>query len=294
MSSSTTTYPKPEGSPLAHQGGEFLAGMARFVRDSALLSRSQQTWRDRIRIWNGFCKASAFSSKKSGVTKLAGFHISYFDQPTLLYLYREIFVRQTYWFAAESASPVILDCGANLGMATLFFKSLFPASQIQCFEPDPTTFALLERNLSANRLTGITSHNLALWNEDTEVPFFCDPAAPGNLLMSTNANRAKGLRTMVAARRLSAYIEGQIDLLKLDVEGAELRVLQELADSGTISRIRQMIIEYHHKIPGESSSMSRMLRILEDEDFEYQITASGFPLARPERFQDVMIYAYQR
>jgi hypothetical protein len=137
-------------------------------------------------------------------------------------------------------------------------------------------------------------HNVALWDEATEIPFYVDSNAPGNLLMSTNGNRTTGTPALVPARRLSTYIDQDVDLLKLDVEGAELRVLRELADSGKISRIRQMIVEYHHKIPGESSAMSHLLRILEEHGFEYQVAASGFPLAQPEHFQDIMIYAYRR
>jgi FkbM family methyltransferase len=264
------------------------------LRDSAQLARSQQLWTHRARIWKDFCKVSAAPSQSEGETRLVGFRVSYFDRPTLLYLYREIFVRQTYWFRAQTAEPAILDCGANLGMATLFFKFIFPSARIQCFEPDAATCRLLRQNIGANHLENVASHNVALWDEDTQIPFFSDPAAPGNLLMSTNGNRGSGEASSVTARRLSSYVEEDIDLLKLDVEGAELRVLRELVESEKITRIKQMIVEYHHKIPGEPSSMSQVLRILEDSGFEYQIAASGFPLAQRERFQDVMIYAYQR
>jgi FkbM family methyltransferase len=293
LSSPAATYPKTPHSSIARQARELVRGAALFVRDSALLSRSQLSLSGRLRIWKDFLKVSLLSSEASGQADLAGFHVSYFDQATLLYLFREIFVRQTYWFTTEVRRPVILDCGANLGMATFFFKSMFPDAHIHCFEPDPLTFGLLQHNVEANQLSQATLHNVALWNEDTEVPFFFDAQAPGSLLMSTNANRANGDRILVPARRLSSYIEGDIDLLKLDVEGAELRVMEELAASGKILSIKQMIVEYHHKIPGEPSNLSHLLQIFENQGFEYQVAASGFPLAQPERFQDVLIYAYQ-
>jgi FkbM family methyltransferase len=273
---------------------DLLRTVALFIRDSGLLLRSPQSKASRIGIWKDFLKMSLASVERGGEITLSGFHVSYFDRPTLLYLYREIFVRQTYWFQGRDAQPVILDCGANLGMATLFFKYLFPDATIQCFEPDRKTFEVLQRNVERNVLAKVNLYNVALWDEATEIPFYANSNAPGNLLMSTNGNRTTGTPALVSARRLSTYIDQDVDLLKLDVEGAELRVLRELASSGKISRIRQMIVEYHHKIPDEPSSMSHLLRILEDNGFEYQITASGFPLAQPERFQDVMIYAYQR
>jgi hypothetical protein len=70
-----------------------------------------------------------------------------FDRPGLEHLYREIFVRQYYYFRANTDHPVIFDCGANLGMATLFFKWLYPKSRVEAFEPDPGTFAVLQKNV---------------------------------------------------------------------------------------------------------------------------------------------------
>jgi len=291
---SSPATPYPETANLTAGSRDLLRSAALFVRDSALLGRARLSASARLTIWKDFLKLSLLSSKAKGELELAGFRVCYFDQPTLLFLFREIFVRQTYWFATEAPQPVVLDCGAILGMATLFFKFILPAARIQSFEPDPATFGLLRQNVITNGLQDVTTHNLALWNEDSEVPFYSNAQAPGNLLMSTNSSRSTGEQVVVPARRLSTFIDTTIDLLKLDIEGAELRVIDELAASGKIDGIRQIIIEYHHKIPGEPSSMSRILRILESRGFEYQISASGFPLAQPERFQDVMIYAYQR
>jgi hypothetical protein len=74
-------------------------------------------------------------------------------------------------------------------------------------------------------------------------------------------------------------------------KGAEGRVLTELAQSGKINFVKQMAIEYHHRIPGERSALAGFLKILEESGFEYQIAASGIPCPSAPRFQDVMIYA---
>jgi len=67
--------------------------------------------------------------------------------------------------------------------------------------------------------------------------------------------------------------------------------MRELSDSGKLRCIREMGIEYHHRIAGEHSAMSCFLRILEQNGFEYQIVASGFADPSAPRFQDIMIYA---
>jgi FkbM family methyltransferase len=268
-----------------------LTESVRFLYDSGLLALRQQPLAQRARIWRSFAKLFVGAVRGRNSAKVVGFNVSYFDRATLKLLYREIFVRQNYRFDSETPAPVIYDCGANLGMATLFFKFAYPNSRIKCFEPDPKTFALLQKNISDNQLQSVEPFNVALWNEDGAVDFFVDSADPGSLLMSTSPSRMHSQAIQVPARRLSEFIDGEIEFLKLDVEGAELRVLQELSEAGKISMIRQMAIEYHHRIPGERSAMSSCLGILEESGFEYQIAAGTFPDPSVPRYQDVMIYA---
>jgi FkbM family methyltransferase len=211
----------------------------------------------------------------------------------LRFLFREIFVRQSYPLQADSSEPLIFDCGANLGMATLFFKFLYPQCRVVCFEPDAATFEVLRKNIVNNHLENVESFNVALWSENGTIDFFADASDPGSLLMSTLAARMKAPARTVVARKLSDFVDREIDYLKLDVEGAELRVLQDLSDTGKIKLVKQMAIEYHHRIPGERSALSTFLAILEKNGFEYQIAASRVPDPSAPRFQDLMIYAHR-
>src|SRR5262249_51895723 len=51
-------------------------------------------------------------------------------------LYSEFSARQSYRFASSRPDPVVYDCGANIGMATFYFKWLYPKAHIDAFEPD--------------------------------------------------------------------------------------------------------------------------------------------------------------
>lgn len=221
-----------------------------------------------------------------------GFDVRHFDRRVTDFLYREIFVRQNYYFAASDDRPVILDCGANIGMASLYFKWLYPKAQIKAFEPDPATFQLLKQNMSRNELD-VETHNCALWDEDAELDFFVDSKNPGGLLMSTDGSRWYGEPTKVKGRRLSEFMDGQIDFLKLDVEGAEHRVLCDLVATGKLKRIRQMVVEYHHRMGHQKSCLAEFLLQLENAGFEYQIHAGLYPVTSKNVFQDVLIAAYQ-
>jgi FkbM family methyltransferase len=224
---------------------------------------------------------------------MLGFEISAFQRSTIAFLYREIFARQSYLFRTNSESPVIFDCGANLGMATLYFKWLYPKARVESFEPDPNTFQLLEKNVKDNQLTDVVTHNCALWNENGSVEFFVDPSVPGSLLMSTDRSRIKGATIQVPSRRLSEFIHGPIDFLKLDVEGAEHRVLCDLVSSGKIESVRHMVIEYHHHIGNQSSRLADFLQQLERSRFDYQINSSLLPVSATGVYQDILIVAYR-
>jgi len=224
---------------------------------------------------------------------MLGFDIAYFDRASFANLYREIFVRQHYYFRADTDSPLIFDCGANLGMATLYFKWLYPKARIEAFEPDPTTFAVLKRNVTQNRLPNVVTHNCALWSDDGEIEFFVDRTTPGSLLMSTDSSRLEGEAIKIPGRRLSDCVSGPMDFLKLDVEGAEHRILCDLLSSGKSQFVKQMVIEYHHHIGNERSCLADFLRLLEQAGFEYQIHASLFPVTSKGVFQDVLIGAYR-
>jgi FkbM family methyltransferase len=212
-------------------------------------------------------------------------------------VFSEIFVRRDYFFEAGSPAPVILDCGSNIGMSVLFFKQLYPASRIIAFEPDPETFNVLQWNIQNNHLENVELHNQAIYPTDGFVEFYSDPNHPGSLAMSTARERFPGREVIshkVEAVRLSPFIEGEVDLLKMDIEGAELAVVIELAESGKLKWIQQMFIEYHHHMNPKEDHLSQLFRIFEENGFGYQIHC---PFKRPftrRAFQDIQIYAYRR
>lgn len=224
---------------------------------------------------------------------MLGFEISSFDRRHLTLLYHDIFARQIYLFRTLNKMPVIFDCGANIGMAMLYFKWLYPGARIESFEPDPKTFGLLQNNVTRNRLPDVITHNCALWDENGKIDFFIDPATPGSLGMSADPLRLKGERIQVPSRKLSEFVQGPIDFLKLDVEGAEDRILRDLVSSGKIDLIREMVIEYHHHVGNHRSCLADFLRQLEGAQFEYQIQATLNPPFSKGRPQDVLITAYR-
>jgi FkbM family methyltransferase len=223
------------------------------------------------------------------------FRVRYMDAESFRQAYHEIFMRQTYFFRAESDSPLIVDCGANIGIATLYFKTLYPRSIVEAFEPDPSAFAVLKENIACNALEGVRLHQCALWDSEGEVDFYVDKLSEGRLSMSVFSGRIgeHETRITVRARPLAAFLgDRTVDFLKIDVEGSEERLLGNLVDEGKLKNVRQMAIEYHpFHLDRDRPHLSRLLAVLEAERFVYEIYADMRPRSLRDPLHDVLILA---
>jgi FkbM family methyltransferase len=234
--------------------------------------------------------------RENGVVRVpvGGFDVAGFSVSSLAHLHREIFVQLAYYFEANRADPFIVDGGSNIGMSVLFFKALYPRARVLAFEPAEPAHDLLVRNVEANGLRDAEVHRVALGREDGEVLFYVDRADPATFRMSTRPERLPGTASPVPQRRLSQFLGEEVDLLKLDVEGSEDDVLAELVDSNAVSRIRQLVVEYHHQLDPGRDFLGAFLERLRDQGFQYQVGASENVAARAAgkpAFQDILVYA---
>lgn len=222
-----------------------------------------------------------------------GYKISAFEYSSIRFLYEEIFYRNEYYFASESNQPIIIDGGANIGLATIYFKWLFPFSEVHAFEPDEETFKLLKKNVEQNNLKNVHLYQAALANTNGHLKFYIDKKNPGSLTMSTRPNRLPKDMVVVKCLALSSVIQNQniprIDFLKLDIEGSETGVIQDLSHDDLLTKVSKSVIEYHHNISGEKSRLGEFLRVLENNGFEYQINAAWTSFNDANKFQDILL-----
>ena len=74
--------------------------------------------------------------------------LRYVDALVLKYQYREIFIGRGYDFACSHDSPLILDCGGNIGLSVVWFKQRYPKSRVMVFEADPSIAEVLKSNMA--------------------------------------------------------------------------------------------------------------------------------------------------
>ena len=228
-------------------------------------------------------------------TELLGARMHYLDNSTLEYLFREIFVGLEYQFKASTNQPRIIDCGSNIGMSLLFFKTLYPDASILAFEPGELTYQTLVKNIEVNRWKNVVPMQLAVSEFAVKMHLYFDENQSDSLRMSIVSDRGPGKAVrLVDVVQLSTFIDGPVDLLKIDVEGAEMGVLRDLRDSGTIFQVKEMLIEYHHHINNSSDNLSEFLALLEGCGFGYQLRSAWDAPFEPGGFQDIMIRAYRR
>lgn len=210
-------------------------------------------------------------------------------------LFVELFVNQPYYFNTSNTSPVIIDCGSHIGLSVIFFKLLYPNAKIIGFEPNEFAFNLLDETVRINNINNVEVHNTAIMNYDGEVDFFINETNKQDVATSTIEERVtNGTKFSVQATKLSHFINDTIDFIKIDIEGAELIVLEELQKSQKLKYIKQMTIEYHHHIDDHEDNLSVLLELLENQGFGYHLDSQFLHPYNPYSFQDIMIFAYNK
>ena len=162
-------------------------------------------------------------------TKLGPFVVEFTNSEEFHRLKTEIFTHDCYYVELPSAIPLIIDAGAHIGLTTLYFKKAYPGAQILAIEPHPDTFSLLEKNIYNNNLDGVELLNTALSTSDELVTLHEDTSA--DKWFSTASLQAKAWNGQQQTQPLTvpslklntllADIDDTVELLKLDIEGAE-------------------------------------------------------------------------
>jgi FkbM family methyltransferase len=163
-------------------------------------------------------------------------------------LSRELILQRVY----DVASPrgTVIDAGAHVGLWSLVASRT--AERVIALEPDPVNNRVLQLNRELNRAENIECHAAALWTEDGTVAFQSGWNTTGGSVASDGDRR-------VQARSLDSLIAeyGDIDVLKIDVEGAELEVIPATKH---LDRVRVVIGELHLRHPGQETPVVQALQ----------------------------------
>jgi FkbM family methyltransferase len=159
-------------------------------------------------------------------------------------------------------AAAIVDLGANIGLASLFFGLRYPHTRILAVEPDTGNFAALTANTAPLR-GRIRCQLAAAWNADGEISLHTRGAAGQPLLpWAVQVSEMPGQSqvkscTVPTLLDLSAFAE--VDILKVDIEGAELEIFSHNA-LAWLPRVKLIIVETHDRFrPGSEAAVRHAL-----------------------------------
>lgn len=202
-------------------------------------------------------------------------------------LLREIMVNEQYSIDLKTDSPLIIDCGANIGCSVLYFKLKYPKARIIAIEAHPETFSVLAENVK--QFSDVTVYNAFVHSVDGDKIRLYSHGA-GDVIASFDAGRGGQSYTDVETMSLARLVGNQqVDLLKMDIEGGEYAIFNAGADVGYMANVKNVLMEYHHNLnhkPGDS--FGEFLSVFEKSGYAYDMHALTERKA-PPYFQDIFL-----
>lgn len=171
--------------------------------------------------------------------------------------------RRARWRAEREFEQVIaqlrpgdiaIDCGANIGLFTR--KMAATGATVYAFEPDPYAFKVLRRDFSSiphvmirDCAVGTSQKRVHLYRSSE---FSSDPlkSTISSSLFYSKQNMDTKSPIIVDQIDLCSFIAGMqssIHIIKMDIEGAEVEIIEKLIETGLIHKIRSMFVETHEK-----------------------------------------------
>lgn len=156
---------------------------------------------------------------------------------------------QEYAFSFPGSIQTIVDAGANIGAASLYFRERFPSAAVIAIEPDPGNFAILQANVSDR---GVQLIQAALWPvvEDLGLDFSISAECAVRVRQCEYKDvNVVTQKSLVSVLTPLAIIEscGSIDILKLDIEGAEADIFAPGRDLSWLQHVQTIVIELHDR-----------------------------------------------
>lgn len=191
-------------------------------------------------------------------------------------IYRDIILRNggDYGFITGLAGHIgldirtIIDAGANIGTATGYLKSMYPQAKVVCIEPEPGNYALLEKNMALNGFDDVVLCQNAFWINNDELHI--GVGVRGELakelsfaIVDDSEVAVKGLTFKDCLALLGAE---KVDLLKMDIEGAEAAFINDRAGFDyMIAHTRLLAIELHE----EAVDIFRFHELIDSMDLKH-------------------------
>jgi len=207
-------------------------------------------------------RVGQYPRRQPGRLRIDGKPFEFVDLHSFYHQAVQIFKSKLYGFKSQRPDPLLIDGGAHIGLASLYFSRQYPQSKIVAFEADPAIARVAKNNLDALGCHQVEVHSKAVWIHEDGVCFDASGDDAGHVCSDLRPGKER-----IPSIRLRSELCGQpVDLLKLDIEGAEFDVIRDCRD--VLSNVRQAIVEIH-KLDDHSGSLGDLLKVFDDHNFQY-------------------------
>lgn len=197
-----------------------------------------------------FRKASQFcySFLKVGFVEMNGFKI-YLDEKDSLCLsvYGVYEPEELSVLDAETKEgSIVIDLGANIGYHTLHIsRHVGEKGHVYAFEPDPENFRLLQKNIAVNNITNVTMVDKAVSSKTGKLKLYLsDVNKADHRICETSESRKSVEIEAVTLDGYFAEYSGSIDLIKMDIQGAEYLALDGMVNVLEKNKSIKILMEY--------------------------------------------------
>lgn len=182
-------------------------------------------------------------------------HLSSYPKPISVRLrtsdvssFPQVFMEEAFDLAFLNLNPkVIIDAGANAGFASIYFAHAYPRARVFAIEPEESNFQMLLRN--AEFYPNILPIRAALWSEEGELQITNPNADKWSFQVNklTKDKAAETIDAITMDKLLSMAKTDKIDIIKIDIEGAEAELFCANYENW-LKKINVIIIELHETL----------------------------------------------
>ena len=166
-----------------------------------------------------------------------------------LNVFRDVFIRSEYSVLDDAANVrFIVDCGANVGFASAYLLSRFPAAELTAVEPDDGNFRALARNLRPYGERVTVLHG-GIWTDEVPLTMYDEPYRDGaewtRQVREALPDELATIPGIDIGTLLDRSGHQRISLLKIDIEGAEAAIFADDRSHLWLDRVDNLIVELH-------------------------------------------------
>lgn len=194
-------------------------------------------WKQRIRECNDALKKSLSAKEYPAEQEFPWGVVVAKKPPSVFAQVRDIFLDDGYLFRPDNDHPRIIDCGGNIGLSAIWFRGMYPGCRITVYEADPDLVGTIQQNLKNAQFNDVEVINAAVWDSEGLLRFSGIGDDCGKLHESGDRE--------VRSIDIGSIVDGDVDLLKMDIEGAEYDCFDRLFQTGAIDRIKNIVVELH-------------------------------------------------